>query len=187
MSDEVLDFEKIHAEFRPKILRYLTHMVGEYDAEDLTQEVFIKISQALDTFRGESRISTWIYRIATNTALNRLRSPAFQRAAPDGLAAGPGLDELVVGDQDVWTGEESPSIEQQLHHIERFACYCAFIEKLPENYRVIVALNSLEEFTIQEIAEILGLNPGVVKVRLHRGRDRLLQELKAHCRPEDWL
>jgi len=66
MSEAILDFQKIHDEFRPKIERYLVRLVGEYEAEDLTQDVFIKISRALQTFRGESQLSTWIYRVATN-------------------------------------------------------------------------------------------------------------------------
>src|SRR5574342_1048299 len=74
-----LEFPKIYAGFQQKILRYLTRLVGEADAEDLAQEVLIKVSEALPNFRGESQLSTWIYRIATNTALDRLRSPSYQR------------------------------------------------------------------------------------------------------------
>ena len=51
MSDDELEFQKIHEAFRPKIHRYLTHLVGEHEAEDLTQEVFVKVSRALETFR----------------------------------------------------------------------------------------------------------------------------------------
>ena len=79
MKADVPDFEQIYADFRPRIHRYLTSMVGELEAEDLAQEVFVKLSQALDTFRGEAKLSTWIYRIATNAALDRMRSPSFRR------------------------------------------------------------------------------------------------------------
>ena len=71
-----LNFEQVHADFRPQVQRYLARMVGEQEAEDLTQEVFVKINRALGTFRGESKLSTWVYRIATNTALDRLRDQA---------------------------------------------------------------------------------------------------------------
>src|SRR3990170_1473164 len=80
MRSAMLEFEQIHAAFRAKIHRYLLRMVGEYEAEDLAQEVFVKVSQALKTFRGESELSTWIYRIATNADLDRFRSPALQRS-----------------------------------------------------------------------------------------------------------
>ena len=74
------DFPQVYGEFHPRIQRYLTRLLGTNEADDATQEVFAKISQALPQFRGESSLSTWIYRIATNTAYDRLRSPSFQRA-----------------------------------------------------------------------------------------------------------
>ncbi len=66
------EFQEIYDAFQPKILRYLTRMLGSHEAEDLTQEVFLKVDKALGSFKGESRLSTWIYRIATNAALERV-------------------------------------------------------------------------------------------------------------------
>ena len=185
VSDE-LDFEQLYADFRPRILRYLVHLVGELEAEDLTQEVFMRVSQALPSFRGESRFSTWIYRIATNAAYDRLRQPSYQRVTSLLLPDDPALAEQIV-DQHLWTSEPDISLEQRLYLKQRFECYCDFLEKLPENYRMILALSQLEDFTTKEIAEIFGLSVDVVKIRLHRGRARLLEQLKAHCKPEDWL
>lgn len=85
MDNLELEFQKIHETFRPKIHRYLTRLLGELEAEDLTQEVFVRVSRALPTFRGESQLSTWLYRIATNAAIDRLRSPSFQQLAPQRL------------------------------------------------------------------------------------------------------
>ena len=187
MSEAVLDFQVIHDEFRPKIQRYLSRLVGEHEAEDLTQEVFIKISRALPTFRGESQLSTWIYRIATNAALDRLRATSFKRIVESELPDSSDSDELEVVAEAVRMGEEASSLEQQLCRKERYECYRDYIEDLPTSYRTIVALSELEELAASEIAEILGLSLDTVKIRLHRGRTRLLQELKAHCRAEDWL
>ena len=187
MSASVADFQSIHAEFRPKIQRYLTRLIGAQEAEDLTQEVLVKVSQALCTFRGESQLSTWIYRIATNAALDRLRSPAFRQIAPQGLADDFNSDELEVRDRVSQDGIEAESLEQQVCRKERFECYRDYIQNLPVNYRTVVALSELEELTANEIADILGLRVDVVKIRLHRGRVRLLKELKRHCKPEDWL
>ena len=78
-DDPELRFQQVYDEYHARVLRYLTRMVGAAEAEDLTQEVFVKIGQALETFRGESRLSTWIYRIATNAALDRLRRPSARR------------------------------------------------------------------------------------------------------------
>jgi RNA polymerase sigma-70 factor (ECF subfamily) len=185
MNPVQLNFEQVHADFRPKVQRYLARMVGEHEAEDLTQEVFIKISRALDTFRGESQLSTWVYRIATNTALDRLRDPAFKRMAPDALPTG--VESAELDEADLATAADAPSLDQQLCRQERYECYREFIQNLPVNYRMVVALSELEELASKEIAEILGLSLDVVKIRLHRGRARLLKMLKDHCKPEDWL
>lgn len=187
MNDMALDFQTIYADFRLKIERYLTRMVGEYEAEDLTQEVFVRISQALPTFRGESKLSTWIYRIATNAALDRLRAPSFKRSVQNESLDGANSNESEVAGNNAITGEEPPSIEQQLCRQERLECYQDFVESLPVNYRTVVALSELEGLVASEIADILGLSLDVVKIRLHRGRARLLQALKTHCKAEDWL
>lgn len=79
MSNNEWNFEKVYSCFQPKIHRYLTCVVGSNEAEDLAQEVFIKVDKALVTFRSESQLSTWIYRFATNVAIDRMRSSSYQR------------------------------------------------------------------------------------------------------------
>jgi len=69
MGESIEDFESIYQEFQPKLYRYLSNLVGENDAPDLTQSVLLKVSHSLEGFRGESSLATWIYRIATNTAM----------------------------------------------------------------------------------------------------------------------
>src|SRR3972149_6048508 len=75
------DFQRVYEEVRPKIRRYLEHLAGAREADALPQEPFIRVSRALAGFRGDSALATWVYRIATNVALDRLRSPAFKLAA----------------------------------------------------------------------------------------------------------
>jgi len=179
MNDSELEFQKIHTTFRPKILRYLTRMVGKYEAEDLTQEVFVRVSKGLKTFRGESQLSTWIYRIATNVAVDRLRSPSFQLTTPKSfLSDSMGEDEE---HKDVLTGERPPSVEHQLIRKEMNECIRDFVENLPENYRTVVVLSELEQLKNDEIAKILGVTLDTVKIRLHRARARLKKELETHC------
>jgi RNA polymerase sigma-70 factor (ECF subfamily) len=183
MSHNELEFQEIHETFRPSIHRYLTRLVGEHEAEDLTQEVFVKVSQALDNFRGESKLSTWLYRIATNTAIDKMRTSSFRQDARTSSLD----DSSETEDKDVWVEEETPSPEQRLMRKEMYECYGNFVENLPANYRTVVVLSELEGLTNNEIAEILGLSLDVVKIRLHRGRARLFEELKTHCKPEEWL
>jgi RNA polymerase sigma-70 factor (ECF subfamily) len=75
------DFRALYDEFAPRIRGYLTRLVGESEAEDLTQEVFARAHGAMGTRRGDSLVSTWLYRIATNAAIDRLRA-ASRREAP---------------------------------------------------------------------------------------------------------
>ncbi len=157
-------------------------MVGWRDAEDVTQEVFVKISQALKTFKGESQVSTWVYRIATNSALDKLRSPPFRETERSSLSGEPiGEGETEAMDQNAWTGEKAPSVETSIIRKEMNECIRGVVEKLPENYRTVVALSELEGFKDDEIAEILGVGIHTAKIRLHRARARLKKELEAHC------
>jgi RNA polymerase sigma-70 factor (ECF subfamily) len=177
-----LDFQSIYKTFHPKIVRYLAHMVGWRDAEDLTQEVFVKVNQALNSFKGESRVSTWIYRIATNSALDKLRSPSFRQTGRKSLSGDSiGEGEIEIIDKNAWTGENTPSVETSVVRKEMNQCIRGVVEKLPENYRAVVILNELEGFRDHEIAEILGVSIHTAKIRLHRARARLKRDLEAHC------
>ena len=177
-----LDFQNIYQTFRPKIIRYLAHMIGRRDAEDLTQEVFVKINHALKTFRGESQVSTWVYRIATNVALDKLRSPSFLQKGQKSLSEESMAEgEIQIMDKDAWTGEKTPSVETSMIRKEMNECIRAVVEKLPENYRTVMVLSELEGFKNDEIAEIIGVSIDTVKIRLHRARTRLKRELENHC------
>jgi RNA polymerase sigma-70 factor (ECF subfamily) len=179
---EKLEFQTIYGTFRPRIFRYLKRLAGKHEAEDLTQEVFIKISQALKNFRDECQLSTWIYRIAANAALDKMRSPSFRQTAQKCS-----LSDLTEGgerefeDKDAWTGEKPPSVETSLSRKEMNECIRDVIEDLPASYRAVVILSELEGFKNSEIAEILGVTPDTVKIRLHRARIKLKKSLQANC------
>ncbi len=170
-------FPNIYEVFQPKILRYLTRLIGEAEAEDLTQEVLIRVNEALPGFRGESQLSTWIYRVATNVALDKLRSPSYKQSV---RSCSPST-ETDVPDRDALTGEKTPWVEPQVFRKEMNACLQGFIQKLPENYRVVLVLSEFEELKDSEIAETLGITPGAVKIRLHRAKERLREDILARC------
>lgn len=172
------DFQAIHAAYRPRICRYLTRLVGPSEAEDLTQEVFVRVSRGLPDFRGDAKLSTWIYRIATNVATDRLRSRSLQETRR-GAANPP--DEGSI-DVDALPEERSPSLERQLLREEMSSCVHDYINTLPENYRAVVTLSEIEGLTNQEIADVLGLTLETVKIRLHRGRAKLKEKLETGCR-----
>jgi RNA polymerase sigma-70 factor (ECF subfamily) len=182
MKDSELEFQEIYDAFQPKTHRYLTQLVGEGEAEDLTQEVFVKVSRALHTFRGESKLSTWLYRIATNAARDRLRSPSFQRIVQEGLSNASAENlETELEDGNAWTGEKAPLTEQQVFRKEMNECIQEYIAKLPKNYRTVLVLSEFEGLKNEEIAEVVGASLNTVKIRLHRARARLKEELAGNC------
>jgi RNA polymerase sigma-70 factor (ECF subfamily) len=171
------EFEEIYQEFQPKIRRYLSRMLGDQAAEDIAQEVFTKISRKLDSFKGISSFSTWIYRIATNTALDKLRSPSFKRSSESIT-----LEDLTATEaRDAWTGQAEPTVDQEVIRKEMSDCVREFVDKLPPDYRTVLILSELEGFKNREIADILEISLDNVKVRLHRARARLKQELDGGC------
>lgn len=180
MLGRQFDFDNVYATFHPKIRRYLTRRVGEKEAEDLTQAVFIRVSQALQNFRGESSLATWIYRIAANVVADKVRSPSFrdncQESPADGLTA------ATTDDPNIWTGEILPAIDQNLIRKEMNECIRGIVDKLPEQSRAVIKLSEFEGLKNGEIAERLGTSLETVKIRLHRARVRLKKDLNAQCR-----
>jgi RNA polymerase sigma-70 factor (ECF subfamily) len=182
MDTEHLEFREIYDTFQPRILRYLTRMLGSQEAEDLTQEVFVKVNQALESYRGEAQLSTWIYRIATNAALDRQRSASFRQAIQEAFPQScTDTTELESADQDVWTGQKPPSVELQIVREEMDECIANFIKELPESYRTVLVLSELEGLRNNEIADILGVTLGTVKIRLHRAKEKLKEKLSTGC------
>lgn len=165
-------FQDIHDSFRPRVLRYLTRLVGERDAEDLTQTVMLKVSGGLPGFRHESSLATWIYRIATNVAMDKLRIPV--REQPSEIE--PDVDETGAPPD-----ARAPSVEAIAIRSEMSACIRDFVDHLPETYRLVMVLSEIEGFRNAEIAAILGISLETVKIRLHRARERLRTDLQDGC------
>ena len=176
MSSEV-DFSQIYEEFQPKILHYLSRLTNPHEAEDIAQEVFEKVNRSLKSFKGESKLSTWLYRIATNTAIDRMRSPSFRR-----LSEHTSLDEdTVTEDRNVWSGHTKTHIDKTVIRKEMGECIREFIDRLPSDYKTVILLSELEGFKNREIADILQVSLDTVKIRLHRARAQLKKELDDGC------
>ncbi len=177
MENESFDLQQIDNAFRPKILRYLTHLVGEFEAEDLTQEVFIKILRNLNNFRGESQLSTWIYKIATNVAMDAMRSPVRRQKIQ--FIDFPDMKSSI--EKHLELPEKSPSAEQRLIRKQMNACIRGYIDCLSENYRTVLVLSDLEGMNVSDVAAVLGISIHTAKIRLHRARAKLKKELETHC------
>ena len=167
------DFNKVYKEYQPKILHYISRLTSDNEAEDITQEVFEKINRGLSGFKGKSQLSTWIYRIATNAALDRLRSPSFKRNTEELTEAS--------DNNNVWTNHKKAPVDQQLIRKEMSECVQEHIDKLPSDYKAVILLSEQEGLTNQEIADILQVSLDNVKIRLHRARVSLKKILDEAC------
>ena len=151
--------------------RLVVHIVGriiqqQEDVEDICQEVFIKVFNKLKKFRGESKLSTWIARIAYNTSISHLRKSKYSEQSYDEQ---PGL---IIGEKD-------ESLNQKMVEKEEIKGYLLkLIEKLPVHYRTVLTLFHLEEFSYREIEEITGMPEGTIKSYLSRARSLLKEKLE---------
>ena len=172
------EFQRVYDQFYRKIVHFLINFTGKNDAEDLAQEVFIKVNNSLSTFKEESTISTWLYRIAANTAVDRARNQSFKNIIPMNL------EEFFIDDidcADAWIRDKAPSLEAEIVKKEMNACIRGFIDKLPEDYKAVFILSEFEGVKNQEIAAKLGVSLDTVKIRMHRARIKLKKELRKNC------
>ncbi len=173
-------FSDIYDKFYPKILHYLKRLVGEHEAEEVAQISFEKISHNLNNFKGESKLSTWIYRVATNTALDKLKSSAYKYSQSGPLAPlpihTPETENTVSDNIGVSSSPDKKIIRGEMNE-----CIREFVDRLPPDYRTIITLNELEGFTNKEIAEILQISLDTAKIRLHRARAKLKKSLESGC------
>jgi len=165
-------FEELVRRYEKKIYGHSLRLLGKReDAEDVLQETFLNAFRAIESFRGDSSFSTWIYRIATNNALMKLRKSGrveveFNEDLPN-LA--PSENRAPVGYID--------SPVDALFEKELLSELDEAVRKLPEKYRTIFLLRDVEEFSTTETAEILGITESAVKSRLHRARLFLRESL----------
>lgn len=172
-------FQEIYERFRPGVLRFLSRLVGEEEAEDVAQEVFLRVDRGLEGFRGESSIGTWIYRIARNAALDRLRSrPAWLESVRQTGTYGTDEDPADVMSR---IPDERASLERRMIAKEMNECIRGRIGNLPGSYGEVLVLRELGGMTNAEIASALGVSEGAVKIRLHRARSLMREDLGTHC------
>lgn len=169
MTGTASEFEQLYAEHHPRIVRYLTRMVGAREAEDLAQEVFIKAGRSYAGFRHEAQVSTWLFHIATHAAIDRMREPSFRREAC--------MDAAEAGDRE----KLQPYLEDIALRKATNDCIRGVIDSLPEKYRTPLILSELENFSNREIAEILGVSLDTAKIRLHRAKAQLKEALLQAC------
>lgn len=162
-------FEELVRRYQRPISAYVYRMVGNYEsALDLTQEIFIKIYNSLDKYRAEFKFSTWIYKIAHNSAVDHLRRTATREQS---IVNGTEDDQYEIP---IESGRLTP--EQESERKERRTEIEAVVRTLPANYRELIILRHSQDLTYEEIVEVTGLPLGTVKNRLFRAGEMMRQQ-----------
>lgn len=143
-------------------------------ADEIAEDAFVKAWRNIRSFRGDCSLSTWLYRIAVNTAKDRLRSDA--RHASLSLTLSDEDDDVHEWDVPVTSGDTVP--EDAVERQETIIAVRRAIEELPEDMRKVVVMRDINEMPYSDIAEILGIELGTVKSRLSRGRAALKKLLE---------
>jgi RNA polymerase sigma-70 factor (ECF subfamily) len=165
-------FSEIIGRYKGKLYNYILRMTGDADdAEDLTQEVFIRMYSSLDSFRKQSSLNTWLFRIASNICIDAYRRNKKHKAIAYSL------DEPIFGDDSSEGAHEAPDVSYEPHRIFMKIETAGQIEKalmrLPEKLREVVLLFDVEGVPYEEIAQIVDCPLGTVKSRLFNGRAQL--------------
>ena len=154
----------------------LRHMKNREDAEEVTQDVLLRVFRKIDAFRGDAALSSWIYRITFNTAMSRLRSLKHRRPAE--LPQEPAFGSDTAGSSEPReVADWSDLADDQLLRSEMRARLVSSLSGLPDIYRAAVLLRDVQGLSTEEASAILGVKPQTLKSRLHRGRLLLREQL----------
>jgi RNA polymerase sigma-70 factor (ECF subfamily) len=175
-DDDNSAFGELVELYHQRLVTVMHHLVGRGDeAEDLAQEVFLRVFRSRKKYHPRAKFSTWLFAIANNLALNHLRNrqrkPVVALPARDSGPLGPRPAEQLVA------GREQPP-DHAMQERELAAVVRAALETLNERQRVAVVLNKFEDMNYAEIAEVLGLTTKAVKSLLSRARENLRLALK---------
>jgi RNA polymerase sigma-70 factor, ECF subfamily len=164
-------FEELVRATSPRLLATLRRMLrSEDDARDALQEAYLAAFRALPRFQGQSKLSTWLHRIAVNAALMKLRA---KRRRPE-----ESIDELLprFAEDGHFTGDTASSgtlLDEEVDEARRRAAVRRCIDRLPDAHRTVIVLRDVEGLSTEETAQQLGISIDATKMRLHRARQAL--------------
>ncbi|WP_084214135.1 RNA polymerase sigma factor [Terriglobus sp. TAA 43] len=168
-------FEYLMNKYRRPIVHFMFRMVhNQAVAEEMAQEVFLRVYRARETYRAEARFTTWLYRIATNLAVNYARDTKNERTAPT----------IHLDEPDPETGsmhdvaDVTPNVEADLLRDERMKAIKAHVLALPERQRMAVLMHKYQEMDYKQIGAVLKLSESATKSLLFRAYQTLRERLK---------
>lgn len=171
-------FTELLEAHRDRVYNITFRMLGNRaEAEDVAQEVFITVFKTIDTFREESKFSTWLYRVTVNHCKNRIKYLARRHDRDRDE-----LDEMSPGANNATNGMpvRARQPDRALEGAQMEVLLKEAIDSLDEEHRAVVILRDIEDLSIEEICQITDLPDGTVKSRLHRARLALRKKLQRH-------
>lgn len=179
-GNDLTAFDEIVERYQHKIYRYVKRLVNnETDAEDITQEVFLKVLNSLHGFREESSLQTWLFRIATNLCRDLLRHRQREKGWlplwKHGDTESNTEEECAIDLPDTRHEPERLLLQEELSRVLHEA-----IDRLPVAMRQVIVLHDVEDLSYDEVAEALGVPVGTVKSRLFHARTRLRNALASY-------
>ncbi len=179
-DDDPGAFEELVRAYQSRLLGVLTHLIGKRDeAEDLTQDVFLRIYKARKGYRPRAKFSTWLFTIANNLALNHLRGKArAHTVALDGGA----LNTSSLGTPADRATSRDGTASAQMRQVELADVVREALDELGEDQRLAVLLNKFEEMSYADIAAVMGRTEAAVKSLLARARMNLRDRLEPYLR-----
>jgi RNA polymerase sigma-70 factor (ECF subfamily) len=168
-------FNYLVGKYHRAIIHFLLRMVrNQAVAEELAQEVFLRVYRSRESYRAEAKFTTWLYRIATNLAVNHARDTKHERSAQTIYLDAP--DEETGTTPDV--ADDEPSVEQKLIRDERMAAIRTHVMELPERQRMAVLMHKYQGMDYRQIGDVLKLSESATKSLLFRAYQTLRDKLK---------
>lgn len=168
-------FREFVREHQERVYRLCQQILtNSAEAEDVAQEVFVTVFKSIDRFRGDSKLSTWVHRIAVNHCKNRIRYLARRKQQKQEQAQ-----------EEHLTDSTASSPDERVIRRQGESELVRLLRRLPEDFRIVVVLRDVQGFSYEEICHVTGLPEGTIKSRLHRGRGTLRTMLEETDKKEE--
>ena len=168
-------FSILIEKYRKQIVHFMFRMSrNQAVAEELAQEVFLRVYRSRQTYRAEAKFSTWLYRIATNLGVNHARDTKYERTAQNVYLDQPDPETGTSPD----VADSNPTVEQELVRDERMNAIRQHVMALPERQRTAVLMHKYQDMDYKEIGEVLKLSESATKSLLFRAYQTLRESLK---------
>ena len=175
-------FETLINQHQTSVFNLVYRMLGSRaEAEDLAQEIFITIFKQIESFRGDSSLETWIYKVASNHCINRKKYLARRQYYTRSSFTELGDNKRTVEDKASMVSN-MPRPDEEAEGLQMERLLQDAITSLDDEHRLVLVLRDIQNLSYEEIEEIIGVPAGTVKSRLHRARMALKKKLKEHLR-----